>query len=440
MRFDRDPHRAFSIPPFHVSSVMFRSLITWIKGGSWLAVLIFNRLPHEDVPYETWLKDLNEELVLLTSKQYEKEFLNGYSKVFSFENYDFNNAVEFMALKLHEETPYRFVIATAERDILRAAKIREYLGLDGQSWESALAFRDKVKMKRLLSQAGIRVPQYAYLESVIDLYRFIVEHGYPVVVKPVDGMGSRNTEILHSDEDAIRYLEHGLTPGLEVEEFIEGEMYHVDGLVLDGELKLCWPSKYLNHCLAFQDGSYLGSYLLSPTNPLTQRLQHYVSSILNILPTPTHTSFHAEVFHTPQDELILCEIACRTGGSRICEEYRQAFGVDLTGFAVQAQCGLPVKVPERVREGKGPKTQYGFIGIPPKQGVFLRAPEKDELPDWVVEYRLLSEPGKRYDGPHTSVDYSVTLLVKGETEEQVQERLQEMAQYFDQKMQWQLDV
>lgn len=412
--------------------------LSWIKGGKPLTILIFNRLPHEDVPYETWLKDLNEELVLLTSENYANQFKKGYKEVFLFENYDFNNAVEFKALQLYEKSPYRLVIATAERDILRAAKIREYLGLEGQSWESALSFRDKVKMKTILQKANIRVPYFSYLESVVDLYHFIRHYGYPVVVKPVDGMGSRNTEILYNDEDTVRLLQHGLPPGLEVEEFIEGEMYHVDGLVLNGELKFCWPSKYLNHCLAFQDGDYLGSYMLSPSNPLTQRLIQYVTSILKILPTPLHTSFHAEVFHTPDDELILCEIACRTGGSRICAEYRHAFEVDLTGLAVQAQCGLHVDVPQWVKVGVGPKEQYGFVGLPPKHGKFLGAPKKDELPDWVVEYRLLSEVGKVYDGPHTSVDYSVTLLVKGDTEQEVQERLSSMAKYFDQKMKWQM--
>jgi hypothetical protein len=224
---------------------------------------------------------------------------------------------------------------------------------------------------------------------------------------------------------------------LEVEKFIEGEMYHIDGIVLDGVIELCWPSKYLNNCLAFQEGKYLGSYLLEPENPLTPRLQRYVTNVLHILPTPQYTTFHAEVFHTPEDELILCEIACRTGGSRICEEYRQAFDLDLTKLAVQAQCGLPVTVPEQVRSGRGPKTQIGFIGIPPKQGVFLSAPKADELPDWVTEYRLLAEPGQYFDGPHTSVDYTVTLVVTGETEGEVLARLEEVADLFERNTVWQ---
>ncbi|MFC7442275.1 ATP-grasp domain-containing protein [Laceyella putida] len=403
-----------------------------------MSILIFNRLPYYDVPYDKWLEDLNEPLVILTTEKLAPEFqANAY--VLSFENYDYNNAVEFAALQMAKHTPFRRVVATAERDILRAARIREHLGIEGQSWESAIAFRDKVKMKRLLKAANVKVPPFAELESVIDLVLFIEEVGYPVVVKPIDGMGSRNTTILYNDEDTIAYLNEGLTPHLEVEKFIEGEMYHIDGVVLDGTIQLCWPSKYLNSCLAFQEGKYLGSYMLEPQNLLTARLQDYVTSVLRVLPTPQYTTFHAEVFHTPQDELILCEIACRTGGSRICEEYRQAFDIDLTKLAVQAQCGLTVTVPEQVRQKQGPKAQFGFIGIPPKQGVFLAGPNVDELPDWVTEYRLLAEPGQYFDGPHTSVDYAVTILVRGDTEREVLARLEEVADLFERNSVWKTD-
>lgn len=412
---------------------------SWSERGTFgLSILIFNRLPYYDVPYDKWLEDLKEPLIIFTEEKLAPEF-RASAQTYSFENYDYNHAVEYVALQMAKQTPFRRVVSTAERDILRAARIREYLGIEGQSLESAIAFRDKVKMKRLLQAANIKVPPFAELESVIDLVRFIEEIGYPVVVKPIDGMGSRHTTILHSDEDTLAYLTEGWAPQLEVEQFIEGEMYHIDGVVLDGVIQLCWPSKYLNNCLAFQEGKYLGSYMLEPQNPLTVRLQDYVRSVLRALPTPEHTTFHAEVFHTPQDELILCEIACRTGGSRVCEEYRQAFDLDLTQLAVQAQCGLPVQVPERVRLNQGPKSQFGFIGIPPKQGVFLSGPDVDELPDWVTEYRLLAEPGRFYDGPHTSVDYTVTIVVKGDTEQEVLTRLEEVADWFERRSVWKID-
>lgn len=400
-----------------------------------MSILIFNRLPDYDVPYDEWLEVLNEDLYLMTNTTYCKDFTN-YKQTYCFEDYDFNHAVEFTALKLYQQTPYRTIVATAERDILRAARLREFLGLEGQSLDSALAFRDKVKMKSILKNAGIRVPDYARLDSAIDLYKFVQSRGYPAVVKPVDGMGSRNTTVLENDQDTLQYLSGGLDHNLEVEEFIEGEMYHIDGLILNGQIVLCWPSKYLNHCLAFHEGKYLGSYLLSPQNPLTPRLQTYVQSILAILPSPLNTTFHAEVFHTPKDELILCEVACRTGGSRICEEYRQAFGIDLTKLSVQAQCGISVQLPKRVKEKSGPKAQYGFIGIPPKSGMFVTGPAAEELPAWVTEYRLLARPGQVYDGAHTSVDYTVTLVVTGRSEQEVLDRIVGVADFFDERLEW----
>ncbi|WP_124727752.1 ATP-grasp domain-containing protein [Staphylospora marina] len=400
-----------------------------------MAILIFNRLPEYDAPYAEWLEELNEEVVLLTSKQLAKDF-RGYARVLAFENYDFNAAVEFTALLLHEEKPFRVVVATAERDVLRAAYLREYLGLPGQSLESALSFRNKVKMKDILRNAGVRVPDFSPLESVVDLYRFVRNRGYPVVVKPEEGMGSRDTEILRNDGETARWLANGLPKGMEVEEFIDGEMYHIDGLVLDGEPVHIWPSKYLNDCLSFHEGMALGSYLLEPGNPLTNRLRNFVTAVLRILPTPQHTSFHAEVFHTPNDELVLCEIACRTGGSRISEEFRQAFGLDLTKLAVQAQCGIRPHLPDRLRITNEPVSQFGFIGIPPRKGVFLSGPTADELPEWVTEYRLISRPGEAYDGPHTSVDYAATFLVKGQSEQQVLERLKHVKDLFDRRSRW----
>ncbi|TCS95810.1 ATP-grasp domain-containing protein [Hazenella coriacea] len=400
-----------------------------------MGILIFNKLSHKDAPYEQWVEDLDEELYLLTSESWSKD-LNGYQHIYSFSNYDFNNNIEWTAIELYEGNPYHTIIATAERDILRVARLRQHLGLEGQSLESAYAFCHKGKMKTILQKAGVRVPIFQILHSTYDLYEFIQQHGYPVVIKPVDGMGSRDTTVINHRHDLRSYLKEGLSSNLEVEEYIEGEIYHVDGVIIDGKLIHLWPSKYLNDCLLFHEEKYLGSYLLEPANPLTRRLQSYISYILDILPTPLHTSFHAEVFHTPQDELILCEIACCTGGSRIAEEFRQAFHLDLTKCSVQAQCGLSVKIPIGVKERSGPTSQYGFLGIPAREGTFISGPDTDQFPDWVTEYILIAKPGAYYTHAYTSVDYVCTILVKGDSEKQVLQRLYEAAKQFEQQAVW----
>jgi hypothetical protein len=50
-------------------------------------------------------------------------------------------------------------------------------------------------------------------------------------------------------------------------------MYHIDGFVHNGEIKICWPSKYTNACVDFKNSNYLASYSLKKDNPLTRKLQ-----------------------------------------------------------------------------------------------------------------------------------------------------------------------
>jgi hypothetical protein len=46
------------------------------------------------------------------------------------------------------------------------------------------------------------------------------------------------------------------------------------------------------------------------------RLQAYVETVVIALEGPSFFPFHAEVWHTPEDELVLCEIASRVGTCR----------------------------------------------------------------------------------------------------------------------------
>ena len=47
-------------------------------------------------------------------------------------------------------------------------------------------------------------------------------------------------------------LEKGHLIELEIEEYIEGQMYHVDGFYYYGEIKLIWPTKYIGLCVNFE--------------------------------------------------------------------------------------------------------------------------------------------------------------------------------------------
>lgn len=401
-----------------------------------MSILIINRFTHDLCPYEQWLQNLDEELILLTSVEVSGSFhANDYAYTESFPQFDRNGCVELRAIELFSKYHFHTIIAIHERDILRASYLRERFDLEGQRPNSAQHFRDKTLMKQIAHQYKIPAPSFSPLNSTLNLISFVEKHGYPVVVKPIDGSGSRNILIINDQFDLVSLLQQGIPSLAEVETFVSGEMYHVDGLVTEGEVVFVSASKYASGCLAFQSGGYNASFLINRTNPLFERLTAFTIRLLHVLDTPLHTTFHAELFHTSDDQIYLCEIASRTGGGRLAICIEQAYGIHLNRAWIEAQCGIsPVQVTEGILQ-RIPDKLTGDILIPPRHGQFISGPTQAP-PSWVTEYRILAQSGHHYDHPKISVDHIASFVVEGKTEQEVEERLFAVANWFDQLSVW----
>lgn len=400
-------------------------------------VLVLNRISHSKAPYEGWLNDPEIKLTLLTSDQKMEEFnkFKGYREIQSIPNYDYGGLLEKTAVDLVNRIEYQAIIAISELDLIRAAKLREKFSIKGQTTKSAVAFRDKLVMKDIASQAPIKIPHYQKIESALDLLDFIGINGYPVVVKPIDGSGSVNTDVLRNDTDLESFLLKDFPSDLMAEQYIEGDMYHIDGLIVKGKIVIIWPSKYINGCLAFKEGYYLGSHLLDNQNPLAIRLIEKVQELLKAFPTPENTTFHAEIFHTSDDELYFCEIASRTGGGPIKDVILQAFGMDITKLWIQAQCNLNVDIPQSNGKLLTPKVQTGFVLIPPRKGVFMGVDLK-ELPEWVDDYKLLATKGQSFNNAQLSIDHIASFRVQGSSEKDVFDKIQSITDLFNRSVKW----
>ena len=298
---------------------------------------------------------------------------------------DFNSSplVEALAIELHAENPFDVVLGPTEFDLVRAAQLREAFGIAGQTTAGAIAFRDKLTMKERATAAGIPVAAYATVSSPLDLQAFVKRHGFPVVVKPRSGSGGNGTEIVRDEEQlGSLIMDHsdalfdfqGLARTL-VERFVEGEFFHVDGLVVDGRIEFVWPARYMGAGLSYQDSKLHGSWLLPIDDPLTAQLRDFAANVLAAMPPAPVMAFHCEVFHTPQDELVLCEIASRPAGGCIHRTLRHAFGIDLNQAVARASCGLELEWPRLSRDRLGliPSELLGWIGVPPRHGTMLSA-------------------------------------------------------------------
>ncbi|PKM83605.1 MAG: hypothetical protein CVU88_02150, partial [Firmicutes bacterium HGW-Firmicutes-13] len=103
--------------------------------------------------------------------------------------------------------------------------------------ESADLTVEKFKMKETLLAAGVNIPSFKKINSLEELYRFISEHGYPVVIKPVDNSGARGVLRLTEGVDlewAVNESKNNSRSGtVMVEKFLEGLQISTEGIMYE---------------------------------------------------------------------------------------------------------------------------------------------------------------------------------------------------------------
>ena len=290
------------------------------------------------------------------------------------------------------------LIALSEFDIETGAFLRQALGIEGQQPEEASRLRDKVTMKRCVAEAGIPVPRFAALESPYQIRRFAREVGFPLVVKPRDGAASRGVMIVASQSELDGLLRGQAMEGLECEEYIEGDIYHVDGLAVAGEILALKPAKYLNTCLDFARGRPLGSVGVDNAS-VVEEMASFTGRVLAALGLVTG-AFHLELIRRPSppggEQVVFLEIGGRVGGAEIPFIWRDVYGFDLIGEWLRVQLGEPPRVPETPPGGE----VAGFLIVPEPEAVPCRviaAPSLARRVPFLYE-EVLPAPGDVLDG------------------------------------------
>jgi hypothetical protein len=395
-----------------------------------LALLIFRRKSHAQpaMPYGRWLSELGEPLVLFTNDRSDDDA--NYAHVEYLPSFDEDGLLELRVLDLVGRFQFTRIFAQSEHDLTRAAHLREWLGIPGQSRDSVRAYRDKVYMKSLVEAAGVKVPSFAAISAPLDLLAFSSAHGFPVVVKPRAEAGGRGVRILHSMQEARAWLSAPFPGDYMAETFVSGPLFHVDGLATSGRITFGCTSRYLNTCLGYQDQLSLGSFLLDPGDPLGERLLRATQQVITTLPATQHLAFHAEFFLTEGGDIVFCEIAARPGGSRTADNIEAVHGFNMYQEWARQSVGLPALALGRVPVGSA-----GNLLIPPRHGYIRSIP--DVVPfDWVLDYRKNVAADQYCELPTFCSAHVASFVVTGKTAAEVETRLSFVDEWFGAHTRW----
>lgn len=251
-----------------------------------------------------------------------------------------------------------YSLQTDEYAVTILALINSELGLSGLTLEKEHKFRDKVKMKQKLKIDVKKPALYTLDEAKNDTIC------YPVIIKPRTFAASKGVSLINSKDEllwALRDKKVDYTRAsidtmddYEIEQYIGGDVYHIDGIVFEGKIVFCVASKYIGSCFNYAQGKLLGS-IKAADNQQKQALD-FAEKVHRDLQIPDGV-FHLEAFYE-NNKFVFLEIGIRPGGGDIVPAIKAGTGIDLAKEHIKCQLGIK---PDTV---KSEDKFFGWLNFP----------------------------------------------------------------------------
>ena len=224
------------------------------------------------------------------------------------------------------------IVALDDFDVEKAAFLREEFRIPGMGQTTARYFRDKLAMRMKAQEAGIPVPPFSGLFNNEEVNHFAQTVAPPWVVKPraeASATGIKKVQNIDELWEAINELGDKRNQYL-VEQFLPGDVYHVDVISKDAQLAFCQVSKYLNTPFEVAHG---GGIFRSQTVPYggveDEALRSLTSQVLSAFGMQFSAS-HTEYIRSHADgHFYFLETSSRVGGAHLAEMVEYASGINL---------------------------------------------------------------------------------------------------------------
>jgi biotin carboxylase len=249
------------------------------------------------------------------------------------------------------------IIALDDYDVETAAHLRDHMRLPGMGESLARHFRDKLAMRTQARSAGVNVPEFTGVFNYDRLRDFMARVPAPWLLKPRSEASSMGIKTVNHPDELWRLLDSlgDQQSFFVLEQFVPGDVFHVDGLVNDGEVLFMAAHQYGRPPMnVYHEGGIFLTRTLDHASPDAQSLfalNRQVQSALGMRRGATHTEYiraHAD------GQLYFLETAARVGGANIAEAVEFATGINLWAEWARIELaklrGEPYQLPP-VREG-----------------------------------------------------------------------------------------
>ena len=317
---------------------------------------------------------------------------------------------------------------------LICGKLREKYGIPGISSNALLPFVNKVVSKDRLENV-VKIPRFSLFDKLqyernkkLYLHSLQEKIGFPMFAKPIDLVSSVETHFIPDlntlEHIAERVLSHDYE--FEIDEFIDGELFHCDAMIIEGDVKFFMIGKCSFALSRFFDGKPVGSIPIV-NEIMFNDLQAFCEKVFKKLKCP-NGAYHMEVFlDRKTQEFVFLEIGARTGGALITKVYEKLFDINIEETNYRIQMGLlqDVKVAKK-------NIFAGFLNFPKIKGTVSEIVK----PIISIEYEFIEfiKPGDALEQAQNLLDMSCSILFWDKSYQKVEEAFEFLKNYNPLKM------
>ena len=235
------------------------------------------------------------------------------------------------ASHLARKVPIDRIVPLDDFDLEKASALREHLRVPGMSETTMRHFRDKLAMRVKAQDDGLPVPAFVHVLNEQRISEFCQQVPPPWFLKPRRQAGAIGIRKIQSEaelNEATEALGDERSNFL-LEEYVAGEVCHVDSIVYERQVLAAVPSKYgtppfdVSH-----SGGVFTTRLMDRDAPETAELLALNERLLASLGLVRGVS-HSEYIRGRDGRFVFLETSARVGGAHIADLVEAATGVNM---------------------------------------------------------------------------------------------------------------
>jgi biotin carboxylase len=233
------------------------------------------------------------------------------------------------------------IAALDDFDVELGAMLREHFRVPGMGRTTASRFRDKLAMRMQARTLGVPVPEFSAVFNDQDVADWAARVPAPWVLKPRSSAAAIGIKKI-DDRDALWHALDAAGPDRSrcvLEQFVPGDVYHVDSIVWGGKVVFAVAFKYGRPPMevSHQGGIFITRRL--PDDSTDARavlaMNRTLQEGLGLRRGVSHTEFIRQAGQAgtaggaDQDGFVFLETSARVGGAFIVDTIEAATGINL---------------------------------------------------------------------------------------------------------------